>query len=120
MLNYGTLDEVVRSGVAGHSWEGFVIETLINAAPRARDTFFYRDQNGAEIDLVLEFSASNRWAIEIKLGDNPSLSRGSITAAEIMEVDRRIVVHSGPEKFVMKNGFEAMPLLDACDAIASA
>lgn len=120
LLNFGTLDEVERREFAGPSWEGFVIETLINAARSARDAFFYRDENGAEMDLILEFSASNRWGIEIKLGENPNLTRGSISAAETMKVDRRIVVHSGPEKFAMENDFEAMPLFDACDAVASA
>jgi hypothetical protein len=118
--NFGAHDELVGHVLAGGSWEGFVIETLINAAPKARDAFFYRDENGAEIDLVFEFTASNRWAIEIKLSADPTLSKGSITAADIMDVNRRIVVHTGSEKFVMKNGFEAMPLLDACVAVASA
>ncbi|WP_108681786.1 ATP-binding protein [Methyloceanibacter sp. wino2] len=120
LLNLSTLENVLGHDIAGHSWEGFVIETLINVAPREHNSFFYRDENRAEIDLILELPRSGFWAIEVKLGDKPEVQRGSVTAAETVGASRRIVVHSGPETFAARDGFEAMPLLAACDAVASA
>ncbi|MEY4978681.1 MAG: hypothetical protein RLZZ352_951 [Pseudomonadota bacterium] len=40
--------------VVGNSWEGFAIETLLNAAPREAPCGFYRSSNGAEIDLLVD------------------------------------------------------------------
>ena len=40
--------------VAGASWEGFVVENLLAAAPPGVAAGFYRTQAGAEIDLLIE------------------------------------------------------------------
>jgi uncharacterized protein len=61
-----SLDDIRASSSAqGHSWETFCIEHLIRAAPHA-DAYFYRDEDQNEIDLVLEFSRTQRLGIEIK------------------------------------------------------
>ena len=57
--------------VVGASWEGFIIENLLSAAPDSTNASFYRTGAGAEIDLVLEFPGGRRWAIEIKRGLRP-------------------------------------------------
>src|SRR5439155_15116420 len=62
--------------VAGASWEGFVIENLITAAPSAADAGFYRTTAGAEIDLLLEIPGRGLWAIEIKRGLSPKVEKG--------------------------------------------
>lgn len=80
----------------------------------------YRDRNSAEVDLVLEFSPTRRWAIEIKSGTNPNPRSGSVTASETMQVERRILVHKGPEEYQAKGEFEAMPLREALEAVAEA
>jgi len=61
-----SVDDVRASSSAqGHSWETFCIEHLIRAAPHA-DAYFYRDEDQNEIDLILEFSRTQRFGIEIK------------------------------------------------------
>ena len=50
--------------MAGASWEGFVIETLLNLAPEGCRGWFYRTAAGAEIDLLLEWPDQRLWAIE--------------------------------------------------------
>jgi hypothetical protein len=40
--------------IGGSSWEGFVIENLITAAGDRRISYFYRTEDGAEIDLLFE------------------------------------------------------------------
>jgi predicted AAA+ superfamily ATPase len=47
-------EAVLAHPVAGASWEGFVIEQLLAAAPHA-DASFYRTSHGAEADLVLRW-----------------------------------------------------------------
>jgi len=65
LLGLRDLDAVLGHPVAGSSWEGFVIEQLIAAAPLAQASF-YRTSHGAEVDLVLEFKSGETWVIEIQ------------------------------------------------------
>jgi len=110
LLGLRTLDDVLAHPVAGGSWEGLVIENLIGAAPWGTQVSFYRSAGGAEADLVLEFSAQQRWAIEIKRSSAPTVSRGFHVAADDLHATRRIVVHGGTEAFRMGSGVEALPL----------
>ena len=69
LLGIGDHNELAGHPVVGTSWEGFVIENLLAAAPPRTVPCFYRTAAGAEIDLVLELPGRHgRWAIEIKRG----------------------------------------------------
>ncbi|MDP2109714.1 MAG: ATP-binding protein [Thiobacillus sp.] len=47
LLGLASHDALLAHPVVGNSWEGFVIETLLNAAPREAQYGFYRSSNGA-------------------------------------------------------------------------
>jgi uncharacterized protein len=117
LLNLRTLDDLRAHAVIGKSWEGFVIEALINAAASSALPYFYRTAAGAEADLVLEFSPNRRWAIEIKLSSAPSVDRGFHNAADDLGAERRLLVHRGDAIFPMRGGIEAMPLMAAIAAV---
>ena len=111
LLGLRRLEDVLAHPVAGGSWEGFVIENLLAAAPAWAQPFFYRTQAGAEVDLVLEFDPGSRWAIEIKRSvSRPAPSKGFHTACDDLEVQRRIVVYGGTREFPQPNGVETLPL----------
>lgn len=107
--------------VAGASWEGFVIETLLRVAPAFTDAGFYRTSAGAEIDLVLDLPGSRgRWAIEVKHGLTPTLARGFYYARDDLEVDRAFVVYSGEDRYPMAEGVEAIGLRELTTELAEA
>jgi uncharacterized protein len=54
LLGLAKEDQILGHPVAGSSWEGLVIENLINATPLGANAWFYRSSAGAEIDLVVE------------------------------------------------------------------
>ncbi len=120
LLNLRTQDDLRAHAVIGKSWEGFVIEALINAAGSSALPYFYRTAAGAEADLVLEFSPNRRWAIEIKLSSSPTVDRGFHHAADDLGAERRLLVHRGDASFPMRGGIEAMPLMAAIAAVAAA
>ena len=120
LLNLRTMDGLRAHPVAGKSWEGFVIENLIAAAGSRVKPYFYRTGAGAEADLVLEFSPGRCWAIEVKISSAPKVDRGFYNAADDIGVERRILVHKGGERFPMKGGVEAMPLLEIMGEIRKA
>jgi predicted AAA+ superfamily ATPase len=68
LLNIADEESLLGHPVVGASWEGFVIENLIAAAPMRVVPLFYRTGAGAEIDLLLEIPGHGLWAIEIKRG----------------------------------------------------
>lgn len=60
----------------GASWEGFVIEQIIHVVQDKAQVFFYRTQQGAECDLMLERNNEILVAIEIKYSSAPQISKG--------------------------------------------
>ena len=117
LLGLTTQEEVLGHPVAGASWEGFVIETLIAAAPAGTQANFYRTAAGAEIDLLLTPPGDRPWAIEIKRSLTPKVEKGFYLACEDIEPARRIVVYPGAENFPLRESVEAMALKSASQAL---
>jgi len=111
MLNIGTYNDLLGHPVVGGSWEGFVLENILSVANGSALPYYYRTAEGAEIDLILEFSYQEKWAIEIKRSSVPTLSKGYHLACEDVQADRKLVVNSGAERFSMGGGVTAIPLV---------
>ncbi len=112
LLGLSNLDAVLGHPVAGSSWEGFVVEQLVNAAPNAQASF-YRTSNGAEVDLVLTFCNQQTWVIEIKRSSAPSASRGFHQAAVDLGAVRKLLVAPVEQTYPMKEHIEAVDVLTA-------
>lgn len=111
LLGLTSFDDIVGHPVAGGSWEGWVIENLLAAAPQGTSAFFYRTSAGAEVDLVLELPKRRRWAIEIKRSSAPAVSKGLHIAAADIKATARFVVHSGKDSYPLAQGVQASTLL---------
>jgi uncharacterized protein len=112
LLGLSNLDAVLSHPVAGSSWEGFVIEQLINAAPQAQASF-YRTSNGAEVDLVLAFRNQQTWTIEVKRSSAPTVSKGFYQAATDLGAVRKLLVAPVEHTYPMKEGIEVMDVMTA-------
>lgn len=110
LLGLGSSEQLLGHPIAGSSWEGFVIETLIAAAPDGTAANFYRTSAGAEIDLLLSPPGQKPWAIEIKRSLSPKLEKGFYLACEDLQPQRRIVVYPGQESFPLSNDVTVMSL----------
>ena len=95
--------------VVGASWEGFVIENILDAAPPRTSAGFYRTSAGAEIDLVLELPGKHgRWAVEIKRGLSAKASKGFHAAYSDLEPRRAFIVYSGEDRYPIGDNIEAI------------
>jgi uncharacterized protein len=117
LLGLGTREDVLGHPVAGASWEGFVIETLIAAAPEGTQAHFYRTSAGAEIDLLLTLPGGKLWAIEVKRSLSPKVERGFHHACADLSPQRRIVVYPGSEAYPLSDGVEVMSIQDTGQAL---
>ena len=118
LLGLTGLESVLGHPVAGASWEGFVIEQLLAAAPQA-EASFYRTAHGAEADLVLGLRHGETWVIEIKRSSAPTVSRGFHLAAADVGATRRLVVAPVAARYPMRDGIEVMDPPTAAAKLAS-
>lgn len=111
LLGIRDLEELLGHPVVGASWEGMLIENILDALPSTARPSFYRTSHGVEIDLVLEFSARERWAIEIKRSiSDPSPNAGFYNACQDIKATRQIVLYPGEEKYRHDAKTEVMPI----------
>ena len=109
-LGIQTLDQLLSHPVVGHSWEAFVIETVIRSLPVGWQFFFYRTNAGAEMDLVLESPTGSRFGIEVKFGLDPGLSRGFHNSATDLGTLRDFLVYPGEHRVPLDDRTELLPL----------
>lgn len=88
-------EQVLGHPVAGASWEGFAIEILVAVAGDRRTPYFYRTEDGAEIDLLFERAGSVDMVIESKRSTAPTLSRGFNLARQALKPREAYLVHGG-------------------------
>ena len=119
LLNIPDRNALLGHPVVGASWEGFVIENLINAAPALTVPGFYRTSGGAEIDLLLELPGGERWAIEVKRSRAAKPARGFYEACEDLKPARRFVVHAGADRFPISDDVQAIGLRELADILSN-
>ena len=94
----------------GASWEGYVIEQIAANMPDGLEIYFYRTQNGAEIDLVLVKGIHPVAGIEIKYSNAPSLSRGVHECIADLKTKRNFVITPNSQSVSTKEGIMAISL----------
>jgi predicted AAA+ superfamily ATPase len=119
LLRLPTREDVLGHPVAGGSWEGVVVDSLLAAAPAGTDASFYRTSAGAEIDLLLALPGNVLWAIEIKRGSAPKLGRGFHQACADLSPAKQFVVYSGTERFPLNAATEAVGLAEMAALLQS-
>ena len=118
LLRIENINQLLGHPVAGASWEGHVIETLLRAAPSTCEAGFYRTATKIEIDLVLALPGNRLWAIEIKRGSNAKVEKSFHIALNDLKPEKAFVVYSGNERYPKGEGIEAIGLRDMAQALA--
>lgn len=118
LLRLDDANAVLGHPIAGASWEGFVVETLLRAAPERTLASFYRTATGVEIDLVLELPGERIWAVEIKTGTTAAVGRGLLVALDDVQPHRAFLVHGGEDRYPTTSGVEAIGVGALADELA--
>ena len=112
LLDLETRNDLLGHPVVGASWEAFAIENLILAAGDRRTPYYYRTEDGAEVDLIFERGGSIEMAVEIKRSTAPTLSRGFGSAVAVLQPKHSYLIHGGDETWPVSKGITAVSLLD--------
>ena len=111
LLGIRTKDELLGHPIVGPSWEGMLIENILTGLPPFVHPWFYRTSAGAEIDLLLEFTPKDIWAIEIKRSiSSPAPGKGFYIGCADLKATRQIVLYPGAETYRLGQATEVMPL----------
>ena len=112
LLGLQTTDDLLGHPVLGASFEGWVIETLVQRLPADARAWFYRSHQGAEIDLLIERGGRPQIAIEVKRSSAPSPGKGFAQACDDLGVAQRWLVYPGTERYPLRHGAQAIGVVE--------
>lgn len=110
LLGIPDYDQLLAHPAAGHSWEGFVIQQIAAHLPNQIEMLYYRTHNGSEVDLVLNKGLSVVAAIEIKLSDAPTLSRGNTIAFTDLAATANYVITPSSDDYQIRENLRVCSL----------
>jgi predicted AAA+ superfamily ATPase len=116
LLGAESFDALELHPKLGASWEGFVIEQVLNIAG-TRDAYYWGTQSGAELDLLVTMNGK-RVGIEVKYADAPRMTRSMRIALDDLQLSQLYVVHPGSARYDVGNRTEAIGLADLLIEIA--
>ena len=101
-------DQVVNHVKAGASWEGFIIEQILQKMD-TRDYYYWRTHTGVELDLLV-FKNGKRFGFEIKYSDKPGISRSMRQAIEDLKLDVLFLVYQGKHPLELEEKIRLLPV----------
>lgn len=110
LLGVRTLPDLLSHPKCGASWEGYVIEEVIQRV-KPDELYFWSTHAGAELDLLL-FKDGRRIGVEIKRADAPRLTASMRVALEDLRLDRLMVIYPGERRYSLTDRVEVVPFTE--------
>ncbi len=108
LLHVSTLADLQGHPKIGASWEGFVLEHIVQFFG-TRDAYFWATHAGAELDLMVTI-AGKRHGFEIKYADAPGRKRSMHIAIEDLGLEHLWVIYPGDQKYSLDSNITVLPL----------
>ena len=93
---------------AGVSWEGFVLEQVLQAV-RPKQAYFWATHSGVELDLLF-FHKGCRYGVEINLSEAPGASRSMRQAIKDLDLRHLWIIYPGRHVYPIDDNLTAYPL----------
>lgn len=110
LLRVFDLETLRGNPAVGASWEGYVIEQIIREAPEFSEFYYYRTQNGAEVDLLMITPDGKKVCIEVKFSVAPVITKGFRQSIDDLKPDAAYVITPGGERYDRSDGLRICPL----------
>jgi uncharacterized protein len=111
LVRFNDKEALYSSHLLGASWEGYVIEQIRRCGGDSMNYFFYRTQNGAKIDLLIELPSGKFAALEIKYSNAPTIQKGFFVSCEDLKPDYKFVITPGSDNYTRTDGIEIISLM---------
>ncbi|MBN1133304.1 MAG: ATP-binding protein [Bacteroidales bacterium] len=102
MLRIFSQNDLYGHPGSGHSWESFVIQQIINNLPETVDTWFFRTQDGSELDLIITKGVKILAGIEIKHSNVPGLTRGNTLAINTLQINKNFIITPSTDDYPLR------------------
>jgi len=103
--------DILSHPKAGASWEGYVLEEILQAVPN-EGAFFWATHTGAELDLLL-LRKGGRYGVEIKYQDAPRLTASMRIALQDLKLDHLTVIYPGDRAYPLADRVDVIPFVQA-------
>jgi predicted AAA+ superfamily ATPase len=115
LLNIQDLNDLFGHPKVGASWEGYVIEQILQII-RPAEAYFWATHSGAELDLLL-FHKGKRYGMEIKFSEAPVITRSMQTALHDLDLTHLWVVYPGTHAYQVERRISVLPLQEISDRL---
>jgi predicted AAA+ superfamily ATPase len=117
LLNLPTKRDIEGHPKLGASWEGFIIDQLVQQLGVSPDeTYHWRTHQGAELDLLV-VRGGLRLGFEVKRTVAPTLTPSMRSAMHDLKLKSLTVVHAGDQTFPLSKQVQAVAFRDVLNAI---
>lgn len=103
-------EQIMSHVKVGASWEGFVIEQLLQQL-QTRDYYFWRTHAGAELDLLV-FKNGKRLGFEVKFSDKPQITKSMRQSISDLKLDKLYLVYQGKHSLNLEDNIRLLPVLN--------
>jgi predicted AAA+ superfamily ATPase len=112
LLDVHTMRQLELHPKVGASWEGFVIDQVIQALDAApHECYFWRTHAGAELDLLV-MRGMQRVGFEVKRTTAPAVTPSMVNALADLKLKKLHVVHAGDATFPLSKQIQAVAVSD--------
>lgn len=110
LFNIETQDQLLTHPKLGASWEGFALESVIQAhQKRPEEVFFWRSHDGMEVDLCFQEGA-DMLGFEFKYALNIKVSASMLGALDALNLKKLFIVYPGDKSYALHERIWVQPL----------
>lgn len=92
LIGFDDFESLNSHPIFGFSWENYVFNQIRYSVREGLDIYYYRTQNGSEIDLVFTQGLKPIATAEIKYTSTPSLTRGNTEAIHTLKTKKNYII----------------------------
>jgi predicted AAA+ superfamily ATPase len=112
LLDVHTTRQLELHPKVGASWEGFVIDQVIQALDAGpHECYFWRTHAGAELDLLV-MRGMQRVGFEVKRTTAPAVTPSMVNALADLKLKKLHVIHAGDATFPLSKQIQAVAVSD--------
>lgn len=110
LIEIETMNDLFSHPIFGQSWESFVVEQVLSSIENV-SSYFYRNSNGNEIDLILE-KKNKLIAVEVKSSASPEVTKGFFIALKDLKINDAWIIAPVDDKYPISESISVAPLTE--------